>query len=68
VPQPNGFFEELDGQVVLRMDRNDYNELLFVMGMATGFSHDQPARMKAFIELCNRLNQGNQNYTPYATT
>lgn len=66
MPQPNGY-SELGDQVTLTMDRNDYNELLFALGMATGSSHDQPARMKAFIELMNRLNAGNPNYTPYAT-
>ena len=64
--RPNGYSESGD-QVILTMSRDDYNYVLFALGMATGSSYDLPERQKALIELTNRLNQGNPNFTPYAT-
>ena len=66
MPQPNGYSESGD-QVILTMDRNDYNYLLFALGLATGSSYEHKERVKELLELCNRLNQGNPNFTPYAT-
>jgi len=66
MPQPNGYQASGD-QVILTMTRADYNSLLFALGLATGGSFQAPERAKALIELMNRLNQGNPNYTPYAT-
>lgn len=48
------------------MSRDDYAQLLFMMGYATGKA--TPERLKRYLELTNRINQGNPNFTPYATT
>ena len=60
-----GYSEE-NGQVVLRMSREDYQMLLIVLGYATGGAIKEhwtpPNRM---FELTNRLNSGNPHYTPY---
>lgn len=61
-------YSQTEDQVILTMTREDYNSILFALGYATGASSDLPDRKNALIELMNRLNQGNPNYTPYATT
>lgn len=68
MPPPNGYGESVTGQVTLTMSKNDYNSLLFALGVATGASSYEAARLKSFLELINRLNAGNPNFTPYATT
>jgi hypothetical protein len=57
-------YSEENGQVVLRMTREDYDFLLIGYGMLIGksFFGGSP---KALIEYFNRLNEGNPHYTPY---
>ncbi len=64
-PKPNGYSES-DDQVTLRMSKDDYLQLLVMMGYATGKS--TPERVNRWLKLVNRLNQGNPNFTPYATS
>jgi hypothetical protein len=56
-------YSEENGQVILRMSREDYQTLLIIMGYAMGGSF-WVERNKA-LEFVNRLNSGNPNYTPY---
>jgi hypothetical protein len=60
-------YREENGQVMLTMNREDYELLLMAMGMATGASlmGRGPLGMKDIVPLLNRINQGNPNYTPY---
>ena len=56
-----------EGDVVtLSMSINDYDGLIFTMGMATGyvFRHDREM-LKVYLALFDRLNAGNPNWTPY---
>lgn len=57
-------YSEKDGQVVLSMSREDYDIVLMALGALTALTWDKQkgARM---LDLVNRLNSGNPNYTPY---
>lgn len=55
-------YSEENGQVVLRMSREDYEKLLLMLGAAFGRNIFEPYRMLEFV---NRLNEGNPNYMPY---
>ena len=57
-------YSEENGQVVLRMSREDYDLLVYGFGMLIGksFFGGNP---RGLIEYFNRLNSGNPNYTPY---
>lgn len=55
-------YSEENGQVVLRMSREDYEIVLMALGAFTGMRGSSIAPMLA---LMNRLNSGNPNYTPY---
>lgn len=55
-------YSEQNGQVVLTMSREDYDLMLLLLGAGTA-AHivwDRKA-----LEFLNRLNEGNQHYTPY---
>ena len=61
-------YSEQDGQVVLTLSRDDYDLLVQVMGYARGaaIENDGPLMPpRAIVELLNRLNQGNPDFTPY---
>lgn len=63
-------FEECDGQVVLTMSREDYEQLLFVFGARVAWGLMQPFREDAgrtaeIQRLLNRLNEGNPAWQPY---
>lgn len=45
------------------MDREDYDLVLIMLGVATGTGRILPRRK--CLELLNRLNSGNPHYTPY---
>lgn len=49
-------YSEENGQVVLKMSREDYELLIRVLGKGT---------TDFFRKFLNRLNQGNPNYRPY---
>jgi hypothetical protein len=55
-------YSEKDGQVVLTMSREDYDELLKVFAGATVAAFPNTMWI---LRLLNRLNQGNPHYTPY---
>ncbi len=61
-------YSEQDGQVKLTMSRDDYDLVLKVFAMATvrAMSDKRPILSSLqVVELLNRLNQGNPNFTPY---
>jgi len=63
-------YQEENGQVILTMSREDYERLIFRLGMAAG---ELLVRRGGTFELelrkefafIDRLNSGNPNYTPY---
>lgn len=55
-------YSEKDGEVVLAMSREDYDEMLKVFATATAKLFPDTMWI---LRLLNRLNQGNPNYTPY---
>lgn len=57
-------YSEENGQVGLTMSREDYDIVLMALGAFTALTWDKHkgARM---LDLVNRLNSGNPNYTPY---
>lgn len=61
-------YSEENGQVVLRMSREDYEMLIFRLGMAAGYEAkcggDTGQALKRSLDLMNRLNSGNPNYRP----
>ena len=56
-------YSEENGQVVLRMSREDYQTLLISLGYAMGGSFFVDRNHA--LEFLNRLNSGNLHYTPY---
>lgn len=58
-------YSEENGQVVLRMSREDYESLLMRLGTAFTFYAAKPGGRDRELALLNRLNEGNPNYTPY---
>ena len=53
-------YREENGQVVLTMSRVDFEWLLIILGSATA-----NFGVNRITGLCDRLNEGNPNYTPY---
>lgn len=58
-------YSEKDGQVVLTMSREDYENLLIWLRAATVAQSRSAADWDRILSFLNRLNQGNPNYTPY---
>jgi hypothetical protein len=59
-------YSEENGQVVLRMSREDFQMLLIVLGYATGGAiKDAWTPASRMFELMNRINEGNPNFRPY---
>lgn len=65
-------YSEENGQVVLRMSREDYealNRSLYTRcSLHSSLSRSAEVRLEELRELCeflDRLNSGNPNYTPY---
>lgn len=58
-------YAEMNGQVVLTMSHEDYQMLLFALGIATGSALKDAKPIKPILEFMNRLNQGNPNYSAY---
>jgi len=57
-------YSEQDGQVVLRMSREDYEVIRAVVQNAADRCMLETNR-NGYLILLNRLNEGNPNYTPY---
>lgn len=55
-------YSEENGQVVLRMSREDYEIILLALGTFAGM---RGSSLAPLLALMNRLNEGNRNYTPY---
>jgi hypothetical protein len=45
--------------------REDYISLMMRLGSALIFDQNDPVKLRRDLELGNRLNEGNPNYTPY---
>ena len=61
-------YSKQDDQVTLTMSREDYELVLKVFAMATvrAMTDKRPILSSLqVVELLNRLNQGNPNFTPY---
>lgn len=58
-------YSEQDGQVVLTMSREDYDQLLLSIGALMILRMQYKDEIGKLFELVNRLNQGNPNFTPY---
>jgi hypothetical protein len=58
-------YREENGQVVLTMSREDWQNLLMTLGIAAGALDPESPMLARVFQLVNRLNQGNPNYTPY---
>jgi len=60
-------YREENGQVVLTMTREDYQEFLLAFGHWSRIQRggDGKARRNRLLEILNRVNRGNPNYTPY---
>jgi hypothetical protein len=56
-------YSEENGQVVLRMSKEDYERILFRLAAATARCHWR--FLDKEMQLLNRINEGNPNYTPY---
>lgn len=60
-------YSEKDGQVVLTMSREDFEMLIFRLGMAAGYEAkcggSEGQALKKSLALMNRLNEGNPHYT-----
>jgi hypothetical protein len=65
-------YREENGQVILTMNREDYERLLLLLGQASGESVRQSGRsffaLDQILGLLDRLNEGNPSYTPYQAT
>jgi hypothetical protein len=62
-------YSEENGQVVLTMSREDYEQLIYRLGVAAGMVEVNGKLSRRTVErhrsFMNRLNEGNPNYTPY---
>lgn len=58
-------YSEQNGQVTLTMSRDDWERIIFALGAVTGYAVKNGESIVPHLELMNRLNQGNPNYTPY---
>jgi len=60
-------YREENNQVILAMSRDDYDWLLKVFAVATAAVIAKAGidKVGCVLDVLNRLNQGNPNYTPY---
>lgn len=58
-------YSEENGQVVLRMSREDYELVLMALGALTAVTWKNGGNSQRVLETVNRLNAGNPNYRPY---
>jgi hypothetical protein len=57
------YSEDSQGQVVLRMSREDYEIILMALGAWTSFTWQKGN--DGMFRMLNRLNEGHPSYTPY---
>lgn len=58
-------YSEENGQVMLRMSRPHFMNLLMFLGIAAGALGPESPMFSRLFNLQNVLNEGNPNYTPY---
>jgi hypothetical protein len=58
-------YREENGIVTVTMSRDDYAAVMFALGMAAGESLREGRDVKPFINLLNRLNEGNPKFVPW---
>lgn len=58
-------YREENDQVILTMSREDFDNLLIMLGAGTAAMQNGGANLDSMLAFLNRLNSGNPNYTPY---
>jgi len=58
-------YSEENGQVVLRMTREDYSAVMCELDLNLSGCHPEGLIAERLRDLRDRLNEGNPNYTPY---
>ena len=60
-------FEPEAVEIYLKLTRGDFENLILMMGMATGVAIGKKQNQLAFqfLKLANLVNKGNLNWTPY---
>ena len=58
-------YSEQNGQVVLTLSPDDYDELLLALGMASSWVLDHHGDLGRMVAFFNRLNEGNPHYRLY---
>jgi hypothetical protein len=58
-------YSESNGQVILTMSKEDYDELIYELRAHMGQYHPDGLIRQKLTGLLDRLNSGNSNYTPY---
>jgi hypothetical protein len=59
-------YREENDQVILTMSREDYNALIYKLGVAAGYAMiDSKPQFAEDLKFMNRLNEGNPHYSPY---
>ena len=60
-------YQESDGIVTLTMSRDDYERLLMALGIATGCASRDGFPIIGWLELSDRINEGNPHWTRYTS-
>ena len=60
-------YTENSDTITLKMSRNDYDQLILILGYATGMASRTGDKWTfyAWIDFVNRLNTGNPHFLPY---
>ncbi len=58
-------YSEKDGNITLTMSMDNYQSILLALGIATGWASKEGLDIGPYLELINRINEGNQNFIPY---
>lgn len=59
------YAEDDQGNVVLTLSRDDFENLLLALGNATGAVSRDRTHFMRLIALTNRINEGNPHFSPY---
>jgi hypothetical protein len=55
------------GRVFIEIEEAEFQLLLFVLGIASGVASrdNEPKMFVSILKLANRINEGNEKWTPY---
>ena len=59
-------YTENGDTITITMSWQDYDELIFLLGLATAAAEPDSAVFWRRIDFVNRMNDGNPRWTPYA--